>query len=133
MQEQNLKQAAAIRDNIIRQQLAEDRQQQRKKPPRELVTYWCPLCQKESCRTDAVEAFCYGCSTAEGLQEVKREPLNHESVVGRMQAAADRAMQALQESYGSELSDAEELQLLKALAAGQELQKKIDALQNLQK
>ena len=101
--------------------------------PQWMVTWWCPHCEIDSGRTELDGPFCYCCERTEGLTEMKRERMSRDVLFGRMQSVADRMMRNLRMAWGISEKDwpkepEAEMQLLEAMALGQDLQREITKL-----
>ncbi len=96
----------------------------------ELVAYACPLCGRDSARTELdAPPFCRPCGQC-AMIEVKREPYTQEAFFRRVRRVADRIMENLEETYTTHrrknpYDDDGELLLLTALAQGQGVQRMV--------
>lgn len=100
-----------------------------KKPPTELITYFCTRCNWDFARTENDTPRCTLCEKDDQLKELKREPITPQVIEAGMMRSMDRLMTSLQKAYDSGMKegmgDKEEILVLEALAKAKHLQEHV--------
>jgi hypothetical protein len=102
-----------------------------KKPiAKELITYLCGRCVQECTRTELEKTpKCVFCAKTDRMQEVNRRPITREALEEGMMRSMERMLVSLEKAYASrpdDMSDADEILLLQAMAKAKNLEKGIE-------